>query len=143
MTNFEDLKKKAKDAFDTITDVSVEAYKIAEEKAKLIAKSTVLSTEMSRERSYVRRLYLEIGRKYYEMHKDDPGEEFEQNCHAVTAALSRIAAKRNELEDLKKSGDLRDEDFDDVEFEPVPENDADSGSENTQTDYNDKSPDGE
>ena len=126
MKNFEDLKKKAKDAFDTIADVSVEAYKIAEEKAKLIAKSTVLSTEISRERSYVRRLYLEIGRKYYELHKDDPCEDFEQNCHGVTAALSRIAAKQKELDDLKKSGDLRDEDFEDVEFESVPENDEDS-----------------
>ena len=133
MSNYEDLKKKAKDAIDTIADISVEAYKVAEEKARVLARRTKLSAEITREKATVRRLKVEIGNTYYDLHKDDPEEAFKQNCEEITASLDSIAAKRREIEELKSSvagaccdGDdasccNSDSDTAEAEYEPAPE----------------------
>ena len=129
MPNYEDLKKKAKDAIDTIADISVEAYKIAEEKARVLARRTKLSADITREKATVRRLKVEIGGAYYDLHKDDPEETFKQSCEEITASLDSIAAKRREIEELKNSGseacccDCGDEPAD-AECCPVPEEPA-------------------
>ena len=104
MANYEDLKKKAKDAIETIADVSVEAYKIAEEKAKVLAKRTKLNAEITREKALIRRLKSDIGSKYYDMHKDDPEEALQKECENITASITRINANKSEIEELKKSG---------------------------------------
>ena len=108
MSNFEDFKKKAKDVIETVADVSVEAYKLAEEKTKILAKSAKLNGDISRERTHVRRLYVEIGRMYYEQNKDNPGETFKQNFEEVAVSFARIAEKQKELEELRKNSNLRD-----------------------------------
>jgi len=105
MANIEDLKKKAKDAFDTIADVSVEVYKFAEENAKIIAKRAKLNAEITREKALIRRLKGEIGGKYYELHKDAPEEALKQSCDGITDALVRIDAKKAELEELKTTAE--------------------------------------
>ena len=80
MPNYDDIRKKAKDAFDTIADVSVEAYRLAEEKARVLAKRTKLRAGITNERATIRRLNVEIGSTYYRLHKDAPAEEFKQLC---------------------------------------------------------------
>ena len=102
MANYDDIKKMAKDALETIADVSVEAYKVAEEKAKIFAKKARLNAEITREKTLVRRLKFDIGGAYYDLHKDDSEEALRENCEAITAALDSIAEKRAELEDLKR-----------------------------------------
>ncbi|MCL2126152.1 MAG: hypothetical protein FWH33_09235 [Oscillospiraceae bacterium] len=125
MANYDDLKKKAKDALGTIADVSVEAYKLAEEKARILAKRAKLNTEITREKGLVRRLKSEIGNKYYELHKDDAEEAFATDCASITDALARIDAKKREIEELKTTGgaacDCGDDCCDDVA------DDADAG----------------
>ena len=126
MANYEEFKKKAKDALETIADVSVEAYRVAEEKARILAKRAKLNTEISREKSLIRRLKGNIGNKYYELHKDDAEEAFVEFCKGITDAISRIDANKRELEELKKSGsscecDAECGDECEVECEPEPE----------------------
>ena len=104
MPNYEDFKKKAKDALDTIADVSAEAYRIAEEKAKVLAKRAKLSAGIANERALIRRLKVEIGDKYYELHMDAPEEALKEPCEEITSAIGRIADKKMELEDLKAYG---------------------------------------
>ena len=103
MPNYEDLKKKAKDAIDTIADISVEAYKIAEEKARILARRTKLSADIIREKAAIRRLKVEIGGAYYDLHKSDPEEALKQSCEEITASLDSIAAMRREIEELKNN----------------------------------------
>jgi len=110
MPNYDELKKKAKDAFDTIADVSVEAYKLAEEKARVFARKTKLNAGIANERAIIRRLKTEIGGTYYKLHKDAPEEELLQLCEDVTAALDRIADKQRELEELRNCTSCEDED---------------------------------
>jgi len=103
MANYDDFKKKAKDAFDTIADVSVEAYKLAEEKARVLAKKAKLNAGIANERATIRRLNVEIGATYYKLFKENPVEELKQQCEDVTAAYENIDAKKRELEELKNN----------------------------------------
>ncbi|MCL2366141.1 MAG: hypothetical protein FWC75_03740 [Oscillospiraceae bacterium] len=104
MPSNDDFKKKARDAFNTLADVSVEAYKLAEEKAKVLAKKAKLNAGIANERATIRRLHVEIGATYYKMFKDAPNEALTQQCKDVTAAYERIACKQKELEDLRNYG---------------------------------------
>jgi len=101
MATIEDLKKKAKEALDTIADVSIEAYKAAEVKARILARKAVLNAEITRERTIIRRAKIHIGNTYYKLHKDDPEEALQQFCDDITTSIDIIAAKQNELEDLR------------------------------------------
>lgn len=103
MTNFDEFKQRAKDTMETIADKSIELYKIAEEKTKVLAKITKLTTELALEKATVRRLYKEIGKKYYELHKSAPEEALAQACAEVTVSLETITAKATEINELKKS----------------------------------------
>ena len=151
MANYEELKKKAKDAIETIADVSVEAYRLAEEKARILAKKAKLNAEISREKTQIRRLKGSIGNKYYELHKDDPEEAFKEDCDSITDSIDRIEANKRELEELKKNGlnceceadDDAESDEEcaeecDEECEPAPEEDvgedaeAETQAENTE-----------
>ena len=101
MANYDDFKKKAKDVVDTITDASVEAYKLAEEKARVFAKRAKLSAGIANERALIRRLKVEIGGTYYKLFKDSPDEALKLHCDDITFALERIAARQRELEELR------------------------------------------
>jgi hypothetical protein len=108
MDNFDDFKKKAKETMETIADKSVELYKIAEEKTKILARTTKLQAEIALERGNVRRLYKEIGKTYYELHKEAPETALEQKCGDVTVSLDRIATKLQEIQDIKKAAEQND-----------------------------------
>lgn len=123
MANYDEIKKKAKEALETIADVSVEAYKVAEDKAKELAKRAKLNAEITHEKAVIKRLKLDIGGLYYDLHKDDPEEALKEGCEGITASLDNIAAKRVELEDLKRSGQSENEAED---SEPVAENEEEA-----------------
>lgn len=114
MTNFDDFKQLAKDTMDTIADKSIEFYRIAEEKTKLLAKKTKLTAEITFEKGNIRKSYREIGNKYYDMNKEAPDDAFAQPVAEVTAAFERIAVKQELLDALKADTNF-DVDFDDVQ----------------------------
>ena len=64
---------------------------------------TKLGAEITMEKGNVRKLYREIGKKYYELHKSSPEEPLAQACAEVTISLDLIAAKQKELDELKNS----------------------------------------
>ena len=109
MPNYDEIKKKAKDAFDTIADVSVEAYKLAEEKARILARKAKLTAEITRERAMIRRAKINIGAVYYKLHKDNPAEQLKEFCDEITTSLDLIDTKQRELDDLK-TGKIKCED---------------------------------
>jgi hypothetical protein len=105
MANFDELKQKAKETVQTIADKSIEFYKIAEEKTKVLAKITKLSAEMTFEKGNVRKLYRELGKLYYDLYKNAPEPGFQQACEEITASLAVIAEKKREIDALKGVGD--------------------------------------
>jgi hypothetical protein len=137
MTNFDDFKQKAKETVGVIADASVELYKIAEEKTKILAKTAKLQAENSGDRNSIKKLYTEIGKLYYAKYRDDTKPELDQNCAEITAAFERITNRLIEIENLKKASPVDDEpdydeDAEDAETEPADDaadDDADSDAE--------------
>ena len=100
MSNFDELKEKARETIENIVDFSQETCKKAESKAKTLARRAKLTTNITRERTIIRRNHIEIGTKYYDQHKNKPAKALEENCIAITEALNRIAEMEQELKDL-------------------------------------------
>jgi hypothetical protein len=122
MTNFDDIKQKAKETAGVIADATVELYKIAEEKTKILAKTAKLQAENSVDRNAIKKLYTEIGKLYYDKYRDDTKPELDQDCAEITAAFERIALRLKEIELIKKAAaDIPPEDIPDEE---VPGEDA-------------------
>ena len=124
MATFDEIKKKALDAADVIADVSVDLYKKAEAKTKELARMAKLQADMASDRTSVKKLYMEIGKTYYETHKLFPAEEFEQSCTEITALFDHIAESQAELEEIKAR---RGEAADDVTDAECDDEDCDCG----------------
>jgi len=107
MANYDELKKKAKDAIGSFADASVDAYKVAEEKTKVLAKKTKLRAGIVNDKATIRRLSVELGTKYYKQYKDDENSEFRQLCEEITSAHERIAEKENEIAELKANASAK------------------------------------
>ena len=137
MATFDDLKKKALDAADVIADVSVDLYKKAEAKTKELARTAKLQADMASDRTAIKKLYMQIGKTYYETHKLFPAEEFEQDCTEITALFDHIAESQSELDEIKaKRGEPAD-DVADAEASETAECDdeaCDCGCEHEKTD---------
>ena len=103
MANYDDFKKKAKVALDSVADASVDAYKVAEEKTRVLARKTKLRAGILNDKATVRRLSVELGTRYHKKYKDDENSEFRQICEEITCAHERIAAKEEEIAELKKN----------------------------------------
>ena len=101
MPNYDDLKKKAKDVLDTVADASVDAYKVAEEKTRVLAKKTKLRAGIVNDKATIRRLSVELGTACYNRFKDDPNSEFKQLCDEISSAHEKIASKEEEIAALK------------------------------------------
>ena len=102
MSNFDEFKKAAKDTFGTIAEFSSEAYRIAEDKAKTLARRAKLTASITKQRTIIRRKHIEIGMTYYRLFKDSPDAALKDSCDTITASLNRIASMEKELEELRK-----------------------------------------
>jgi len=120
MASYDDIKQKAKETIDSIADASVDAYKVAEEKARVLAKKTRLRAGIVNEKATIRRLSVELGTAYYEKYKDVPLNMFNQLCQEITCAHERIAAKEKEIAELKANTGVKFEDKDIQESETIP-----------------------
>ena len=73
------------------------------DKAKSGGRIAKLAMEAASAREEVKKTYLEIGKLYYDTHKDDPEGFFVQLFEEVRVAEEEIAAKEAELAELKAS----------------------------------------
>lgn len=125
MANFDTLKKRAAEAAGTLADKSLVFARKAADKTKSVAKITKLSTDVAGEREKIRRNYVKIGKKYYELYKDAPSEELQSFVDEISVSLSIIEAKKAEIEELKTADDVSDADIEvEIEVEPEEAEDA-------------------
>ena len=101
MLNFDELKDKVIAKAGTVADKSVEVAKVAADKTKILGKIAKLNTDMAKERDSLRKTYSEMGKMYYEKHKDNAEPEFQQACADVTQTLTILDAKRKQMDGLK------------------------------------------
>jgi len=89
------------DIFDRLGDTIVSVSKDATPKAKDLSELARIRMEMRAKNDYLNKLYLEIGKCYYELHKDDECREFDDHMQLIEESLES-------LEELKKqSGQIK------------------------------------
>ena len=119
MFDFNNIKNKVMDSLNKAADTTKDFADKATDKAKDVSRIAKLTFEISSEKEVIRKAYSEIGRLYYETHKDDPESMFIQLCDEVSLAQENIAAKEAEISELKSRSDV--DGSITVEFEHVPD----------------------
>ena len=107
-----DIAGKAADATKGIAGV-------AAEKAKAGGRIAKLTMDIAREKEDMKKTYLEIGKLYYDTHKDAPEGFFSQLCEEIALAEKSVAAKQAELDELKASFTTPENPDVEVDFEEI------------------------
>ena len=115
MANFNELREKLLVKLGNAADNTKDFAEKAADKAKVSGKIAKLTMEIAGEKDSMKKTYIEIGKLYYDTHKDDPEGFFIQLCEEVSLAHQSITAKEAEIEELKteKPGDIE------VDFEEI------------------------
>lgn len=103
MADINDIKGTLLNTLGTVAEKTRSFAGKAADKAKDVARIAKLNMEMGAEKDNIQKAYLEIGKIYYEMHKDDPDSFFIQLCDEIALANDSLAKLRAELDDLKAS----------------------------------------
>ena len=119
MFDFGNFKSKMKDSLSKAADVTKDLAEKTADKAKDASRIAKLTLEINSEKDVIKKAYAEIGKLYYETHKDDPEGFFIQLCDEVTLAQENIAAKEAEIAELKAGSADDDDDSIVVEFEEI------------------------
>lgn len=119
MFDFNNFKSKVMDSISKAADTTKDLADKATDKAKDVSRIAKLTLEINSEKDVIRKAYSEIGKLYYETHKDDPEGFFIQLCDEVTLAQENIAAKEAEIAELKAGCADGDDDSITVEFEEI------------------------
>ena len=101
MADINELKGTLLNTLGTVAEKTRSFAEKAADKAKDVTKIAKLNMEMGAEKDNIQKAYLEIGKLYYEMHKNEPDSFFVQLCDAITLANENLSKLRVELDDLK------------------------------------------
>lgn len=116
--------EKTKDMAGKAAGATRDVAEKAADKAKTGARIAKLNIEISGEKENMKKTYLEMGKLYYDTHKENPEGFFIQLCEEIALAEKNIADKQAEIDALKAD----DDDSIEVEFEEIiDEDDEDDG----------------
>lgn len=73
----------------------------AARKTKNVSRIAKLNVEIASERDSIKRTYNEIGKLYYETHREDPEAFFVQLCQEIDLSLEHISDMETEIIRLK------------------------------------------
>ena len=96
-----EIKDKVIASVGTAVDAGKDLAGKAADMAKAGARIAKLNMEISAEKENLRKTYIEIGKLYYDTHKDDPEGFFIQLCDEVAISEKNIADKQTEIDELK------------------------------------------
>lgn len=88
--------------FDNLTESLTNAGKDVTQKAKDVSELTKLKLDIKSKEDYVMKQYAEIGKAYFEKHKDEEGLEEAEQFFLVKEALAEISRMKEEV--LKLQG---------------------------------------
>ena len=101
MADMNEIKSKILEALSRAADKTRDAAGKAADTTKTYARIAKLTMEINGERDTVKKGYIEIGKLYYDTHKDAPEGFFSQLFEEVTLAQEHIAQKQAEIDTLK------------------------------------------
>lgn len=99
--NFDQLKKKAAAAAELIAEKSIELAKATAEGAKNLSTIAKLNAEIMAEKENIRKAQMQIGKRYYELFKDNPAEELADFCISIDSSREAILEKQEQINSIK------------------------------------------
>ena len=117
MADFNEVKEKAADFAVTTAGKAREFASFAADQAKKLTRQAKLSIELNAEKDRQKKIFADIGRLYFETHRENPEGFFVQLVEEAAVAAESIAAKEAELAELKATQE--DAPLDDSDFETV------------------------
>lgn len=80
--------------------ISVKGKEVTD-KAKDLAEIANLKSQINTCEDVVRKNYMEIGKKYFELHGTEPDEDYEEQCRAVRNAQIGIEELEEKIKKIK------------------------------------------
>ncbi|MCD8321867.1 MAG: hypothetical protein LUC89_03175 [Oscillospiraceae bacterium] len=74
-------------------------------RTKQLGRAAKLNMDIASEKDAIRRTYEEMGRLYYENHRDAPEGLLAHACQSIDASMAAIAAMEEEIEQLREKGE--------------------------------------
>lgn len=87
--------------FDKLGDTIISVSKDATQRAKDLSELARLRMEIRAKQDYLNKLYLEIGKIYYDAHKDDEEKEFKEQMLLIKDALEVLDELKQQLGQIK------------------------------------------
>ncbi len=115
---------KTKDFAGKAADKTKDIAEKASDKAKAGARIAKLNIEIAGEKDNMKKTYLEIGKLYYDTHKENPEGFFIQLCEEIALAEKNIADKEAEIALLKADDEVEDDSIE-VEIEEIVDEECD------------------
>ena len=112
--NFNDLKETLLGTFNFMAEKVLDLADTAADTAKSGHQIAKLFLEKKKEESAMETAYSQLGKLYYDLHKDDAEGMFAELCADVEIAKGNIEAIDDEIAELKEA---MGGDFDDIEVE--------------------------
>lgn len=134
MADFNEIKSSVFSAIGNVADKTRKFAGKAADKAKDVSRITKLNFEIKSANDAIEKAYAEIGKLYYETHKNDPDSFFIQLCEEINSYLENIEEMRAELEDLKLGLKCDDDSEIEVEVTEVKSEEA-TASEVSEADF--------
>ncbi|MGI5979634.1 MAG: hypothetical protein ACOX66_09115 [Oscillospiraceae bacterium] len=101
MADYNEIKDTVFNALGTAADLTRGLVGRAADKTKDVAKLAKLNMELNSEKEIVQKAYLEMGKLYYETHKNAPEGFFVQLCDEINLANQHISKLTAEIDALK------------------------------------------
>lgn len=114
--------------FEQIGKKVTDAGQGAAQQAKIVADIAKLSGMISERKKRVARLYGEVGKLYYEQHKDDPAAEEPDRIREITTLTGEIANARKTIKQLQSAIGSSDSGADGGSGAPMGNKSAQNGS---------------
>lgn len=89
------------DFFEEIGRRLTDAGQGVAQQTKSLTEAAKLNRAISAEEEGILQMYADIGKLYYEAHKDEPGAEFVERMQSITEAFVRIRQYKEKQKDLK------------------------------------------
>ena len=87
--------------FDKVTDVINNAANEVTDKAKEISEVSSLNGQIRSQEKLIEHTYLEIGKKYYEAHKDATEDIYLEQLQTITTAKNTADKLKNDVANIK------------------------------------------
>ena len=87
--------------FDKLSDVINNTADGITDKAKEISEISSLNGQIRSQEKMIERTYLDMGKKYYEAHKNDSSDPFLEDMDRITEAKNQIERLKNDIDNIK------------------------------------------